>query len=72
MLAIAKYYRLNRVSLKIVPYLCSCCEGDGLNAILSPSDISNLLNELLVELTLYGNERLQPDVNKRLIEASLK
>ena len=34
--------------------------------------ISNVLNELLVELILYGIERLPPDVNKRLIEASLK
>ena len=37
---------------------------NGLNAILPPSDISNLSNELLVELILYGNERLPPDVNK--------
>ena len=45
---------------------------NGLNAMLLPSDISNPSNELLVELILYGNERLPPDVNKRLIEASLK
>ena len=43
-----------------------------LNAILPPCDISNLSNELLIELILYGNERLPFDVNKRLIEATLK
>ena len=41
---------------------------NGFNEILPPSAISNLSNELLVELILYGNERLPPDVNKRLIE----
>ena len=45
---------------------------NGLNAILPPCDISNLSNELLIELILYGNERLPFDVNKRLIEATLK
>ena len=45
---------------------------NGFNEILPPSAISNLSNELLVELILYGNERLPPEVNKRLIEASLK
>ena len=45
---------------------------NGLNAILPPCDISNLSNELLIELILYGNERLPFDVNKRLIEAILK
>ena len=45
---------------------------NGLNAILPPSDISNLSNELLVELILYGNERLPPGVNKRLIGATLE
>ena len=39
---------------------------NGLDTMLPPSDISNLANELLVELILYGNERLRPDVNKRL------
>ena len=38
---------------------------NSLNAILSPSDISNLSNELSVELILYDNEKLPPDVNKR-------
>ena len=45
---------------------------NGFNEILPPSVISNLSNELLVEFLLYGNERLPPDVNKRLIEATLK
>ena len=45
---------------------------NGLNAILPPCNISNLSNELLIELILYGNERLPFDVNKRLIEATLK
>ena len=45
---------------------------NGLNAILPSNDISNLLNKSLVELILYGNERLQLDVNKQLIEATLK
>ena len=45
---------------------------NGLNAILPPCDISNLSNELLIELILYGNERLPFDVNKRLIEATHK
>ena len=43
-----------------------------LNAILPPSDFSNLSNELLVELILLCNERLRPDVNKGLIEDTLK
>ena len=38
----------------------------------APSDISNLSNELLVIFILYRNERLPPEVNKRLIEATLK
>ena len=42
------------------------------NEISPSSSISNLSNELLVEFILYGNERLPPDVNKRLIEATLK
>ena len=45
---------------------------NGPNAIPPPSEISNLSNELFVELILYGNERLLPDANKRLIEATLK
>ena len=45
---------------------------DGFNEISPPSVISDLSNELLVEFILYGNERLPPDVNKRLIEATLK
>ena len=45
---------------------------NGFNEILPPSAISNLSNELLVELILYCNETLPPDVNKRLIEATLK
>ena len=45
---------------------------NGFNAILPPHEISNLSNELLVELFLYGNDRLPSDVNKRLIEATLK
>ena len=45
---------------------------NGFNEILPPSAIFNLSNELLVELILYGNERLPSEVNKRLIEASLK
>ena len=45
---------------------------NGFNEILPLSVISYLSNELLVEFILYGNERLPPDVNKRLIEATLK
>ena len=45
---------------------------DGFNEISPPGVISDLSNELLVEFILYGNERLPPDVNKRLIEATLK
>ena len=58
--------------------LCQSCEEprreplNVINATLPPSGISNLLNELLVELILYDNERLPRDVNKRLIEATLK
>ena len=44
----------------------------GFNEISPPIVISDLSNELLVEFILYGNERLPPDVNKRLIEATLK
>ena len=36
---------------------------NGLNAILPPCDTSNLSNELLIELILYGNERLPFGVN---------
>ena len=45
---------------------------NGLNEISPHSVISDLSNELLVEFSLFGNERLPPDVNKRLIEATLK
>ena len=45
---------------------------NGFIKILPLSVISNLSNELLVEFILYGNERLPPDVNERLIEATLK
>ena len=46
---------------------------DGFNEKISPPGvISDLSNELLVEFILYGNERLPPDVNNRLIEATLK
>ena len=47
---------------------------NGFNKILPLSVISNLSNELLVDLIPYGNERLPPDINKRLIhsEATLK
>ena len=42
------------------------------SAKLFPDDFSNLSNELLVKLILYGNERLRPGVNKGLIESILK
>ena len=45
---------------------------DGFNEISPPSVIPDLSNELSVEFILYGNERLPLDVNKRLIEATLK
>ena len=57
---------------------CQCYEEprcelfSGLSAILPPSDISNLSNELLVEIILYGNEMLPTDVHKGLMEATLK
>ena len=35
-----------------------------LNAILPPSESSNLTSEFLVELILYGNERLRLHVNR--------
>ena len=45
---------------------------NGLSLILPPSGFSHLSNEALVDLILYGDERLQPDVNKELIDATLK
>ena len=61
-------------------YLLFCNLMENLNASFSMVStkfcllVSSLTSQkrLLVEFILYGNERLPPDVNKRLIEAILK
>ena len=42
------------------------------DAILLPHGFSSLSNELLLKIILYGDQRLTTDVNKRLLEVTLK
>ena len=45
---------------------------NSVNAILLPHGFSSLSKEVLLKFILYGDERLTSDVNKRLLEATLK
>ena len=45
---------------------------NSVNAILLPHGFSSLSNEVLLKFILYGDERLTIDINKKLLEATLK
>ena len=42
------------------------------NAILRPHGLVNLSNENLLQIILYGHEKLPSDSNTKIIEATLK
>ena len=45
---------------------------NSVNAILLPHGFSSLSNEDLLKFTLYGDERLTIDTNKKLLQATLE
>ena len=45
---------------------------NSVNAILLPRGFSSLSNEVLLKFILYGDERFTIDINKKLLEATLK
>ena len=45
---------------------------DAINSILEPQGLSNLSNEVLLKVLLYGDERLPPKSNTMVLVATIK
>ena len=45
---------------------------NSVNAILRPYGLTNLTNENLLQILLYGHEKLSFGINKKILEATLK
>ena len=45
---------------------------NSVNAILRPHGLTNLINENLLQILLYGHDKLSFDLNSKILEATLK
>ena len=45
---------------------------NSVDAILRPHGLTNLSNEILLQILLYGHEKLSLDSNTKILEATLK